>query len=315
MNKYSCTSNTAKLLKHLPKLELLQKGVVSPIMVHIMPTNRCQLNCTYCCFKNRQGKSLDMSLEVFKEGIAQFHSLGVRAIELTGGGDPTMWPYLDQGIDFANSLGIAIGMNTNGIDLKKVRNLGALDWVRVSLNTLDYRDTIDLTPLKNVPTTFCYIWNEHAEKNIEKVIKFANEKEIICRVAPDCIKPLFEIEEELDWIKHIFSEDRFKYNEYVFISDFNIDLERKNNNCYIHLVKPCLYTDGNVYACPSAELAVENDAKISEKVKLCRYDEIFEFYDKRVKYPYQFDCSFCKYVKQQELLESLLTPTEFNEFA
>jgi len=313
MNKFSCTSNVSKLLKHLPKLDLLQKGIVSPIMVHIMVTHKCQLNCNYCCFKNRQGKLLDMDFEVFKEGLIQFHSLGVRAIELTGGGDPTMWPYLSEGIDFATKFGIYIGMNTNGIDLRNVANLQHLDWVRVSLNTLDYRDSIDLEPLKDIPTTFCYIWNEYSDKNIDKIVAFANEKKIICRLAPDCIKPTFEIYKDLTYIEKVLST--YKSNQYVFLSDFNIDLIRKNNNCYIHLIKPCFYTDGYVYACPSAELAVENNSKIAEKVRLCYYEDIFEFYDKKVKWPYQFDCSFCKYVKQQELLEALLMETEFNEFA
>lgn len=314
MNKYSCTSNVSKLLKHLPKLELLQKGIVSPIMVHIMVTHKCQLKCNYCCFKNRQGKFLDMDFEVFKEGLTQFKDLGVRAIELTGGGDPTMWPHISESIDFANKFGIFVGMNTNGIDLKNVANLQLLDWVRISLNTLDYRDTIDLSPLKDVPTTFCYIWNEYAEKNIERVIDFVNKHNIICRIAPDCIKTLEEINHDLENIRMTLAQIR-KNKSNIFLSDFNIHTVRQNNNCYIHLIKPCFYTDGYVYACPSAELAIENNAQIAEKVRLCYYEDIFEFYDKKVKFSYQFDCSFCKYVKQQELLESLLMETEFNEFA
>ena len=42
---YSYTSNTVKLLKHMDKLQELQKGRSSPIMVHMAVTNKCNLNC------------------------------------------------------------------------------------------------------------------------------------------------------------------------------------------------------------------------------------------------------------------------------
>lgn len=82
------------------------------------------------------------------------------------------------------------------------------------------------------------------------------------------------------------------------------------------MIKPCFYTDTNVYACPSAELAYEHNSQIQEKTKVCNYDEIYSFYtSKEALKPKQLDCSYCKYAKQQVLLDEILTKTEFNEFA
>ena len=100
------------------------------------------------------------------------------------------------------------------------------------------------------------------------------------------------------------------------MSDFNVDTHRRNNNCYIHMIKPCFYVDGYVYACPSAELALENDRQIAPHARICHFSEIEEYYksDAAAK-PNHLACSYCKYNKQQELLEDLLTETDFNEFA
>ena len=122
MNGYSYTSNVVKLLKHLNKMQSLQDGVVSPIMVHTIPTHRCQLNCVHCCFKNRKDKKEDIPLEWWKEGMKQFNDIGTKALEYTGGGDPTLWPYINEGSEYAHSLGYHMGCITNGVSLDKVES-------------------------------------------------------------------------------------------------------------------------------------------------------------------------------------------------
>lgn len=313
---YSYTSNTAKLLKHLDELKNIQNGKVAPIMVHSIPTHKCQLNCVHCCFKNRKDRNAQHDLDEWKEGILQFSKLGTRALEYTGGGDPTLWSYINEGTEYAKGLGYHIGIITNGVGVDKIHTWDCFDWVRVSLNTLDYKDDLDISLLRkhDVVISFCYIWNEFSERNIKKVIDFANYHKIVCRLAPDCIKPLNEIDESVEYIRKYLT--KFPENKYVFLSDFNIDTVRKNNDCRIHMIKPCFYLDGWVYACPSAELAVENNKQIQHKARVCRYNDIISFYKSEdASKPRDLDCSYCKYVKQQEFLEDLLMETKFNEFA
>lgn len=311
-DQYSCTSNVVKLLKHTSKLGLLQKGVVSPIMVHMIPTHKCQLNCIHCCFRNRQDKLADMPFDVWRTGIDSFIQIGVKAYEFTGGGDPLLWPYLEEAIDYLHHRRRSIGLITNGLGY--VGNIGFLDWVRISLNTLDYTD-LDMDKFLDacVPITFCYIWNPLSDKHIDGIITFANHYKRICRIAPDCIQPLSDIEKDISHIKERLKE--FPDNKYVFLSDFNINTARKGNNCRIHMIKPCFYLDGWVYACPSAELAIENNKCVQESTRICKYDEILQYYSKSAFKTYNFTCSYCKYVQQQEFLEDLLMDTDFNDFA
>lgn len=313
---YSYTSNIAKLFKHMDSLQNLQNGIVAPIMLHVIPTHKCQLNCVHCCFKNRKNRQADMTLDVFDTAITQFDKLGVEALEFTGGGDPMMWPFLNEASNICYEKGIHLGMITNGLGIKNVDNWNQYDWVRVSLNTLDYRDDLDIDYVRKstADVSFCYIWNTYSDKNIQKVIEFSDYHKIPCRLAPDCIKPLKEIQADIDYIREVLKQ--YPENKYVLLSDFNIDLYRENNDCRIHMIKPCLYLDGWLYACPSAELAVENNKQINHSTRVCEYDKIEEFYrsEEAVK-SIELDCSYCKYVKQQTILESLFMETKHNAFA
>jgi len=169
--KHTCSSNTVKLYKHLGRLSLLQTGTVSPIMIHMMPTHRCQLNCVYCCFKNRENKTLDMPLSVIKQGCDQFRRLGTRAIEITGGGDPTLYPQINELLPMLKKMGYHIGVNTNAVDSQLVEDWSACDWVRVSMNALDYKDGLNIEPIRKSGTKIsaCYIWNSLSTMN--KILK------------------------------------------------------------------------------------------------------------------------------------------------
>lgn len=314
MNKYSCSSNHIKLLKHLDSLKNLQAGKVVPIMVHAFPTNKCNLNCVHCCFRYREDKKLDMPFDDFKDFTLQFRRLGTKAIELTGGGDPTMWPYFDEGVEYLNDIGYSIGVNTNGILLKEKKSWDKCNWVRVSLNTFDAGIDIDVSELKTMTSvSFGYVWHEQSGNMLDKIFEFSHDNKCICRIAPDCITTKEKIRSTLDKLRSLLSE--YKANKYVFVSDFNIDTSNVDK-CYIHMIKPALYVDGNVYACPSAELSIENGARMQAKLIICKAKDIYEYYNSADSAkPKDFDCYFCKYIKQQELLASVLQETNFNEFA
>ena len=313
---YSCTSNTVKLYKHLDTLKGLQAGRVVPIMVHMIPTHRCQMDCSYCCFKNRKDRKLDMPFDMLTEGVSSFYRLGTRSIELTGGGDPTLYPNINETLDLLHAFGMNIGFITNTVDSQLVEHWEYCSWVRVSLNTLDYYDEMNIGPIRDSGAYIsgCYIWNERSTtETFMRVMELAEKEEIVCRVAPDCIKPGGEIDESVDLLRELFRQ-RNK-SKFLFLSDFNITTDRPNHDCRIHMIKPCFYADGYVYSCPSTELAYENDHDIAVSARMCEYNKIYDFYTgpEAIKNVHR-DCSYCKYVKQQVILEEVLTETTFNEF-
>jgi len=314
-SKYSVTSNTVKLLKHLNTLKNLQNNVIIPIMVHIMPTHRCQLNCSHCCFKNRKNLIMDMDFDMLTMGLDQFYLLGTKSIELTGGGEPVLYPYIYDFLKYALEK-FNVGVISNGLAIKRIEKfLPDLSWLRLSLNTLDYEFSLDpvmkIIKKSKVPVSMCYIWNKHSNKHIKEVADFAKRHKSICRVGPDCIQPIDGIKKQMAEISATIQD-----YEYLFLSDFNVTLNRRNENCYIHMIKPAFYTDGYIYPCPSAELAVENNKQINKDFRLCHAFDIYNFYtNKKFRKKLEYSCSYCKYSKQQDILEDLLTETNFNEFA
>jgi len=80
------------------------------------------------------------------------------------------------------------------------------------------------------------------------------------------------------------------------------------------MVKPFVFTDGNVYVCPSAELSPENLYRVNDQFKLCDIDGILDFYNNGVTTRVH-GCTFCKYAMQNELIDEIMTPTKHNDFA
>jgi len=314
--KYSHSSNTVKLFKHLDTLQGIQNGKVVPIMVHMMPTHKCQMNCIYCCFKNRKNKQLDMPFEHLEKGVTQFRELGTKAIELTGGGDPTLYPRINDVFDLLMDQGYHIGVNTNAVDSQLVKHWDFCDWVRISMNTLDTKRSLNINPIKDSGAyiSACYIWHDNSSFEVlTEVAKFCECEKIVCRIAPDCIKSLSEIDTSVEKLRSMLLSIG---SEYLFLSDFNIDTSRHNSNCLIHMIKPAFYTDGYVYPCPSSELAKENGSKMQASLSICRFDEIYDFYTSdRASLAVERNCSYCKYEKQNVVLEEVQAKTEFNEFA
>jgi MoaA/NifB/PqqE/SkfB family radical SAM enzyme len=310
------TSNVTKLLKHLPKLHELQNGKVSPVMVHIAITNVCNLHCTYCCYGNRALKD-KLSLDQIKSALRQFRDLGTCGVEFTGGGDPTMHKELNAAVEFAKSLNYDIGLITNAVDFRYFNRFDLLDWIRVSLHAFNVDIKLDdsIKRIREVAPTLdissIYIWTHGSEKVFDDMVAFTERHQIPTRITPDLTLGTAEIERMMPLVG-----ERMKNSggNYVFLSDFNVKTERAHHRCYMHMVKPFVYSDGNVYVCPSAALSPDNHLNVNERFKVCTIDTIAATYAKGVT-TRQHDCAFCKYAPQNEFVDEVLTPTKHNSFA
>jgi organic radical activating enzyme len=312
----SYTSNTVKLLKHLDKLEGMRNNIVSPVMIHIGPTNVCNLQCKYCCYGERPIKG-ELSKEDVKSALEQFRSLGTEGLEWTGAGEATMYGDLQECTEFAHDLGYKIGLITNAVDLRDFGRFDLLEWVRTSFHGLNVGKNLEPTIEKiresNPETTISgvYIWTEGSEEVIKETGRLADKYGIPTRVTPDLTLGNKSIDDMMKYVRqHV--EDTGSQN--LFLSDFNIQTGRRNDHCYMHMIKPFIFPDGNVYVCPSAALSPENNLMVNERFKVATIETITEVYSKGVTMR-NHDCGFCKYAQQNELIEDILTPTEHNSFA
>jgi organic radical activating enzyme len=307
------SSNTSKLLKHLDVIKGMQEGKAKPIMIHLSPTNVCNLKCTFCCFANRtRGEILD--LDRLKKCVKDFRSLGTSALEFTGGGEPTLYPYINEAIDYSYDLGYSLGICTNGSSLRKVRDWNKFKWVRLGIYSIDNDYAIDLEYIRsfNVEISAAYVWNKPDIGKFHKMLDFVNEQKIPTRIAANAIKDPVEVESDMDILRQ---QCNGRLGNFAFISDFNFKTVRRNDKCYMYLIKPFVFTDGNVYACPSSELSTENNKNMNDTFKICSIEELLQFYTETGIIPKNYSCTFCKYCQQNELLEDALLETRHNEFA
>lgn len=342
------TSNSSKLLKHLDKLKDLQDGKrPSPIMFHMSPCNVCNLTCSFCCFANRTMKE-KLSYEQMTKAIDAFAELGTTGMELTGGGEPSLHPDFGKVINYAYDKGLKIGVCTNGTTITKWHEHGGvwdkLEWIRLGMYGFTEGYEYDLDSLRKydkLNISSAYVWDENVEtsenpnvrgnwsdpiskklsSNVQtreqfyKMLDWVETEKIPVRIAFNAIKSAEHIAHDMETIRNAIKDKDLKY---AFLSDFNYKSERRNHNCYMHNVKPFVFTDGNVYVCPCAEMSVENKYKVNNVFKVCDINGILDYYNsvtlengiRRIH-----SCKYCKYAMQNELIDDILTPTEHNDFA
>ncbi len=93
-----------------------------PELVSIDLTNRCNLKCIGCWLyspflkkddKLEREKKKELSFEIVKELLDDLEYLGVKRINLSGGGEPFMHPKIFEIIKYIKSKGIRVNINTN----------------------------------------------------------------------------------------------------------------------------------------------------------------------------------------------------------
>jgi MoaA/NifB/PqqE/SkfB family radical SAM enzyme len=114
------------------------KGLAStrhPLLVHIIPTRRCNLSCTYCNEYDDFSKPVPTE-EMFRR-IDRLGAMGTGIITISGG-EPFLHPDLDDIIRRIRQNGIIAGIITNGYLLTAERierlNGAGLEYLQISID-------------------------------------------------------------------------------------------------------------------------------------------------------------------------------------
>lgn len=150
--------NENKLLHHLDRAS----GDFRPITADVFLTNFCNNKCSWCTYNRWEldDKSVGISYENFVKHAERLLELGVKAMILTGGGEPTINKDFDKITAYLEERGIPYGINTN---LNRLRYFKP-DYLKVSL------DGFDEDSYENVRKVRAY------ERVRENIIKYAEWK-------------------------------------------------------------------------------------------------------------------------------------------
>jgi MoaA/NifB/PqqE/SkfB family radical SAM enzyme len=108
-----------------------------PLLVHIIPIRRCNIDCAYC---NEYDKvSPPVPYEVMAERIDKLAELGTSVVAFSGG-EPMLHPQLDDLIRRIRGHGMMAGLITNGYLLGRERikrlNDAGLDYLQISIDNV-----------------------------------------------------------------------------------------------------------------------------------------------------------------------------------
>lgn len=144
-----------KVLHHHDRLELLRWGdQPAPTQVQLVISDLCNHDCEFCAFRmsgytsNELFKVVEpdgtvnnnprrmIPLEKVLEILDDCEAMGVRAVQITGGGEPTVHPQHEQIFQAVLDRGLELAVVTNGARMSSSlpRVLANAAWVRFSLD-------------------------------------------------------------------------------------------------------------------------------------------------------------------------------------
>ncbi|MBI2835630.1 MAG: radical SAM protein [Acidobacteria bacterium] len=109
-----------------------------PLLVHVIPIRRCNIDCAYCNEYDRV--SQPVPLAVMLRRLDKLATLGTSVVALSGG-EPMLHPDLDAIIEAIRERGMIAGLITNGYLLSPKRidalNCAGLDYLQISIDNVE----------------------------------------------------------------------------------------------------------------------------------------------------------------------------------
>lgn len=147
---------------HTRDIETLRAGgSIVPKHLYLILSDLCNQDCSFCTYRSADGWANEnfgadtgkgftmnpnrmMATGKALEIIGDAAKLGVKAIQFTGGGEPTLHPNIGLVIETALDHGLQAGLITNGTKLPRLSTMKRLSWIRVSVDA-GFEDTYEAT--------------------------------------------------------------------------------------------------------------------------------------------------------------------------
>ena len=144
--------SSSKIAWHSKEIEALKRGAsIAPKHVQLIISDLCNQNCNFCAYRMDGGFSTEQFVEHTSKGLVKNPNrmiptekcyeiidscvgMGVKAIQFTGGGEPSVHPDFNNILSHAQLKGLETALVTNGTRLPEEHIIENLSWIRVSLD-------------------------------------------------------------------------------------------------------------------------------------------------------------------------------------
>lgn len=310
----AANSIPVKIFKNRMLVDDLNDGYIPPIHVQLIPTNKCNLNCSFCSCKKRN-KTEELTLEQIERLCRDLKKMGCEAATITGGGEPLMHKDIKQILNIIYDHGIKIGLVSNGLMLNKLtsKDFDKITWCRVScaderaFNKDSIEDAVEMG--NNVDWAFSYVVGQKFNpENLNKYIDFANKHDFThVRVVSDLLD-----------LSNVSGMDEIK--RAVIVDDSRVIYQGRKSfdpgqkGCRISLLKPVIGADGFIYPCCGVQYAHQSeDLDNPESMRMGRIEDIVDIYKKQ-KFFNGLQCYRCYYKNYNDILGQMVGKMEHLEF-
>lgn len=329
----------AKILFHMDRVNDWKiQGCYSsrPLAVEINLTDYCNLDCQWCISSNYIKKTSQDKEKLF-DFLSDFKALGGKSITLSGGGEPTTYPFFTEIVEKAVSLKLNIGLMTNGVfSPKLLKVIGEnLTWVRVSLDTVNkekYKqwkglDCVDIVldhieRLSEYPVKLGVNCNVSAGMDVNDIVDFiAATKELdVDYIQFRPILPRYYMEETIEINQPVwdFLQEKYLHDPIMAFSfDKLADLSNGSSkfpykSCEGHFFSFVLDSNGDVNVCM---YHTENDKFIMGNINTSSFVDIWLGAKRRLvadncrNLDFESECQVCcKLHELNKFLEFYMNP-------
>lgn len=300
-----------KFIHHLDHLKKIKNSeVCAPIHLSLWANSDCQFRCSYCCGKNIENRTGELSLEEYKKMIDDLVPYGLKALEFSGSiGEPLLWKHFNEAVIYAHEKNLKTSLITNGLKLKDISDeiLSKLSWIRVSIQSDAHLKTIDFDRISKLTKISCsYIVDNELEnvKEIYNIFDYVKPKNIITRIAIQ--RPANDL--EISLLKAYVNQ----LESPIFFSDKEAG---KPLGCYMPWVRCAVDWNGNFLPCPSIQLNYDCEGKIPEGFALCHIKDIKQWLENNKPHDLGYRCEFCNCGKEHnDLIYNLIKGVEDVDF-
>jgi organic radical activating enzyme len=310
--KESYTSASTFPIKLLHN-KVVENNKIIPLHIQLLPTNACNLNCSFCSCEDRdKKKKLELEQIVNIIDICRRH--GTKAITITGGGEPLMYKEINEVINYANEGQIQVGLVTNGILLDKLNMHHNLTWCRISSSDdrIPVYNTIEKALKVNPKTNWAFSHVVTKQPNyitIKNLIEFANKKRFShIRLVSDLL--------DLDNtnMKGVVAEMTYNnVDDSRVIYQDRKESTRGVKDCYISLLKPVITPEG-IFPCCGAQYALNNEKHdMINKMKMGDIKDL-DYILNNQKHFNGSKCDVCYYSQYNDALSKIKSKVEHKNF-
>jgi organic radical activating enzyme len=342
--EHKFTSTGIKFWQHRGAMQAYKDGDPNTVVsTHIAPEGACNLKCPYCSVTHRKVHNR-IDLDTIFKYVDDLMGLGLKAVILTGGGEPTIYPHFNKLVRGLKSRGLSVALITNGTQSRRVDPdvWGMFSWIRFSINMFKgWDDSIKIpNHLTNdncvIGSSFVFTQKHEKAESIDvdllkRVAAVARRSDArYVRLLPNCLLPQKSLIGSHDLLEELlqFVDDKIFFHQHKLHGSPNC------SKCHQSHFRPYLSEvphgdtgiPGSVYPCDSVVLNNEY-AEFVERYQLCAPGDVLKYMNGEIKQKFDAKehCTGCVFtdtvnmldrwmIEGEEQFDSLGEPTMHGEF-